>query len=90
MYNIARIPEVQKKCFEEIAEIFGKDTKTPTTLTHLNKLSYLELVIKESLRLFPSVPFVGRMATEDIQLSELTFCFLMNCVLVFFIHLLFY
>lgn len=54
MYNIARSPEVQKKCFEEIFEIYGKDTKAPTTLSELNRLSYLDLVIKETLRLFPS------------------------------------
>lgn len=69
LYNIARSPEVQKKCFEEIVEIYGKDTKAPTTLTELNRLSYLDLVIKETLRLFPSVPWIGRLAQSDIHLS---------------------
>lgn len=60
---------------KEIIEVFGKNTKEPATLSKLNQLSYLELCIKESLRMFPSVPLVGRLATEDIKLSKLIiFC----------------
>lgn len=69
MYNIARKPEVQAKCLNEIVSVFGTDGSTPTTLAKLNQLPYLELVIKETLRLFPSVPFIGRLANEDITLS---------------------
>lgn len=61
---------MQKKCFDEIADVFGSNTKETTTLSKLNQLHYLELTIKESLRLFPSVPFFGRIAMQDIELSE--------------------
>lgn len=70
LYNIAKYPEVQKKCFEECRSIFGDDKRTPTTLADLNNLSYLDLVIKESLRLFPSVPYIGRKSNEEILLSK--------------------
>lgn len=70
LYNIAKHPEVQRKCFNEIVEVFGSNTKEATTLSKLNQLHYLELAIKESLRLFPSVPFFGRIAMQDIKLSE--------------------
>lgn len=70
MYNIAKYPEVQEKCFKELREVFGDDKNTPTTLSHLNNLSYLELVVKETLRIFPSVPFIGRKANEEIELSK--------------------
>lgn len=55
LYNIAKHPEVQRKCFNEIVEVFGSNTKEAATLSKLNQLHYLELAIKESLRLFPSV-----------------------------------
>lgn len=70
LFNIARNPEVQRKCFEEIRHVFGDDKNAPTTIKHLNDLRYLELVIKETLRIFPSVPFIGRQISEDVHLSK--------------------
>lgn len=70
LYNLAKHQEVQQKCFNEVCEVFGTEANQPATLPLLNQLTYLELVIKESLRLFPSVPFISREAKEDILLSE--------------------
>lgn len=69
MYNIAKYPHVQQQCFNEIKNVFGTDKTTPTTNSHLNDLRYLELVIKESLRLYPPVPLFGRTLTEPIKLG---------------------
>lgn len=72
---------MQQKCFDELFDVFGADTKEPTTISKLNQLFYLEITIKESLRLFPSVPFIGRIAMEDIELSEILVHFTMFTLL---------
>ncbi len=43
----------------------------PINTEDLKKLRYLEYVIKEALRLFPSVPFFARSIGEDCHISEL-------------------
>ncbi|KAI8115368.1 Cytochrome P450 4d2 [Lucilia cuprina] len=66
LYLISRHPEVQQKIFEEIVEVIGSDKERPVTLRDLGELKYLECVIKESLRLYPPVPLIGRYFTEDV------------------------
>lgn len=70
MYEIALNPEVQQKCFQEIRDVFGDDPTKPISLSDLNNLHYLELVIKETLRLFPPVPMIGRKLREEFQIGK--------------------
>jgi cytochrome P450 family 4 len=68
LFNLAKHPEVQQKVFEEIEAVF-KDSDKTLMMNDLNNLDYLDLVIKESLRLFPPVPFLGRKVLEDTMMS---------------------
>lgn len=69
LYNIAKHPHVQRKLVEEVNEVIGQDKSTPVTLLMLNDLQYLDLVLKESMRLFPPVPMVARTITEETTIS---------------------
>ncbi|XP_043949541.1 probable cytochrome P450 4d14 isoform X1 [Drosophila biarmipes] len=69
LYLLARHPEVQARAFQEIRDVLGDDKSTPVTMQQLGELKYLECVIKESLRLFPSVPLIGRHITQDTVLD---------------------
>lgn len=62
-------PQVQEKIFQEMDSIF-KDSDRNATLNDLNEMKYLDRVIKEALRLYPAVPKVGRLLSEDVQLDE--------------------
>lgn len=49
------------------------DTKEDLDQTGLKKLSYLDQVIKETMRLFPVFPVYSRRLTNDTKLSKLDF-----------------
>lgn len=62
---------MQQKVFNEIRNVIGDDVEHATNLGDLSGLNYLELVIRETLRLYPSVPCYGRKVREDFYLSEI-------------------
>lgn len=70
LYVISRHPEVQEKLFSEIREVTGDDKTLAPSYTQLQNLHYLECVIKESMRLYPPVPIIGRYFKEDTDLSK--------------------
>lgn len=70
LYNLAKYPEEQQRTFNEIRNILGDDREKVLTLRDLNDLNYLEIVIKESLRLYPSVPLIGRKIRNEFYLSN--------------------
>ncbi|XP_029292888.1 cytochrome P450 4V8 [Cottoperca gobio] len=61
-------PEPHSKVQQEIEEVFGTSDR-PVSIEDLKKLKYLECVIKEALRLFPSVPFFARSIGEDCHIN---------------------
>nr|CAD7432283.1 unnamed protein product [Timema monikensis] len=71
LYLLGRNPHVQDRVVEELQGIFG-DSKRPATFSDLQAMRYLEQVIKESLRLYPSVPFYGRYLEDDIIIKNYT------------------
>ncbi|XP_026462136.1 cytochrome P450 4C1-like [Ctenocephalides felis] len=63
-------PDVQKKVHEELDEVLGPVTDELITTRELSQLRYLEMVIKESMRLYPPVPGISREITEDVKVGE--------------------
>lgn len=64
---IAMNPEVQQKVYDEIVEIFRGDFDLD--YERLNELRYLEMVLKETLRLFSPLPIMVREVIEDCDLG---------------------
>lgn len=54
---------------EELNSIF-QGTNRRITSADLVEMKYLERVIKETLRLYPSVPVIARYLQNDLQLGE--------------------
>ncbi|KAF5289900.1 hypothetical protein FQA39_LY14962 [Lamprigera yunnana] len=72
LYCLSNNPEVQRKVVEEMDAILGKDTRRPLRLQDIQSMKYLDAVIKESLRLYPPVPFIGRTVSEEFQFDGKT------------------
>ncbi|XP_034483225.1 probable cytochrome P450 4d20 [Drosophila innubila] len=70
LYCIARHPAVQAKLYEELQQVLGKDRTAPVNQAQLQQLKYLECVIKETMRLYPPVPVIGRYTKEDLQIGD--------------------
>lgn len=64
-FLIASHPDVQRKLHDELDRVFADDPTRSCTKQDLDELEYLECVIKESLRLLPSVPFIAREIQQD-------------------------
>ena len=73
MYVLAKYPEVQQRVFEEVKEVIGEDLNRDLNDRDIVHLPYLEAVLKETLRLYPPVPFVGRKLDSEITVGGYTF-----------------
>lgn len=62
--------EVQQRVFEEIRSVVDEANGEPLGTAQFNSMSYTDRVIKESMRLYPPVPFISRDLTEDIRLAS--------------------
>lgn len=63
LFMIANYSDVQQRLHEEIQSLNGE---------HDYNLNYLDAVIKESLRLYPPVPFIGRLLGEETEIGIIT------------------
>ncbi|XP_073830965.1 cytochrome P450 4s3 [Musca autumnalis] len=63
LYLLSQHPDIQKQAYEEAASMAGREKES---------MPYLEAILKETLRLYPSVPFYSRAVKEDLQVGELT------------------
>lgn len=75
LFNVAKHPRVQQKIVDEIHKVFGGAESTETTLHKLTDMHYLDMVIRESLRLYPTIPIIGRKVLEETEISKLYFQF---------------
>ncbi|XP_077980629.1 cytochrome P450 4V2-like [Glandiceps talaboti] len=67
-YMIATHPDVQDRLHQEMDTIFG-DSDRSVTMDDLKEMKYLDCVVKETLRLYPSVPIFARTLDCDVTLA---------------------
>lgn len=80
---LAMHQDIQDKVMDEIRDVFDS-VHQEVDNEILNKLPYLDLVIKESMRLFPVLPIIGRLATKDVVLNTCTIPAGSNILIIMF------
>ncbi|XP_077994249.1 cytochrome P450 4F3-like [Glandiceps talaboti] len=70
LYNLANNPQHQQKCRQEVNDLLKDREKQEIEWDDLHKLQYLTLCIKESMRLNPPVPVIGRTTTSPLTLPD--------------------
>jgi cytochrome P450 len=65
-YLIAQNPQVEMKLAEELRTVLDDRPPTPKDLP---RLRYTEMVLKETMRLYPAVWGIGRKAVQDCELG---------------------
>jgi cytochrome P450 len=68
LYCLAAYPEYQDRARAEVDRVL-KDHDAPTYEEAKSQLEELDLIVKESLRLYPPVPFIARNSTVDLELN---------------------
>lgn len=67
-YLIASHPEVQRKMHEEIDRHYPEDGSA-VTFSDLKKFTYVEMILKETLRLYPIAQSLRRMTYADCEVG---------------------
>ncbi|CAI9169620.1 unnamed protein product [Rangifer tarandus platyrhynchus] len=70
LYNLAKHPEYQERCRQEVQELLRDREPKEIEWDDLAQLPFLTMCIKESLRLHPPVSAISRRCTQDTELPD--------------------
>jgi cytochrome P450/NADPH-cytochrome P450 reductase len=65
MYYLLNNPEVLARAYEEVDRVFGSDLSVKPTMKQVNSLTYVQQILKESLRMWPTAPAFSLLPYND-------------------------
>ncbi|XP_028644433.1 cytochrome P450 3A11-like isoform X2 [Grammomys surdaster] len=69
LYSLATHPDIQKKLQEEIDRALPN--KAPPTYDIVMEMEYLDMVLNETLRLYPTAARLGRACKKDVEINDI-------------------
>ncbi|HEX3549220.1 MAG TPA: cytochrome P450, partial [Candidatus Elarobacter sp.] len=64
-YFLLKNPDVLARAYEEVDRVLGTDPSVAPTVKQLNALTYVQQILKESLRLWPTAPAFALLPYRD-------------------------
>ena len=65
VHYLLKNPTLLQRAHDEVDRVFGPDRKAQPTFEQINSLHFIEQVLKEALRLWPTAPAFSRAAEKD-------------------------
>ncbi|XP_065080292.1 probable cytochrome P450 9f2 [Ochlerotatus camptorhynchus] len=69
-YELLINPDIQDKLYQEIVAVDRSLDGKPVSYEALQKMQYMDMVVSESLRLWPPAPFVDRFCVKDYLYND--------------------
>lgn len=69
VHELSHQPELQKRLQHEIDEVLARHNNQ-ITYDSLKEMKFLDLCIKETLRIYPGLPILNRQCTKDYQIPQ--------------------
>ncbi|XP_034479672.1 cytochrome P450 4p1-like [Drosophila innubila] len=69
LMNMSLYADKQELCFQEISDLID-DAFSNLNISQISKLKYLDCFVKETMRMFPSVPGFGRQTVRETELAN--------------------
>ncbi|XP_062133620.1 cytochrome P450 4p1-like [Drosophila sulfurigaster albostrigata] len=69
LMNMSLYADKQEQCYQEVNEFIDDDFSN-LDINQIAKLKYLDCFVKETMRMFPSVPFMGRQVQRKTELAN--------------------
>ncbi|MGI9351330.1 MAG: bifunctional cytochrome P450/NADPH--P450 reductase [Rhizobiaceae bacterium] len=87
LYFLLNHPDVLEKAYEEVDRVLGRDISVEPTIKDVNQLTYIQQILSESLRLWPTAPAISVYPYQDeviggkYKLREKTFTTILSLML---------
>jgi cytochrome P450/NADPH-cytochrome P450 reductase len=65
LYFLVNNPDILEKAYEEVDRVLGSDLAVTPTFQQVNQLTYVQQILNESLRLWPTAPAIGLYPYKD-------------------------
>ncbi|MEM9332053.1 MAG: cytochrome P450 [Pseudomonadota bacterium] len=87
LYFLLNHPDVLEKAYDEVDRVLGRDISVEPTIKEVNQLTYIQQILSEALRLWPTAPAISVYPYKDeviggkYKLKEKTFTTILSLML---------